>query len=161
MVGYDAVCAFLYLEAELLDTGRYDEWNDLLADDIAYRVPEAEFVDRPNRSLDEIGAHHFDEDKRSINNRVSYLMSGLNSSDIPRLRRARLITNIRITGTAGSEIDVNSSFLLMQHRWDGTHVDYAGTRADRLRATGVGLRLVRRDVMLLNVILPRSITTFF
>ena len=158
---YNSVCEFLFLEAGHLDNGRYEEWNDLLADDIVYRVPEAEFVDRPNRSLDDFGAHHFDEDKRSITNRVTYLMSGLNSSDMPRLRRARLITNIRIASQSGAEMDVHSNFLLMQYRWDGTEVNYAGSRVDRLREAGAGLKLARRDVSLLNVILPRSITTFF
>ena len=158
---YEAVQEFLHREADLLDNGQYDEWNELLADDVVYRVPEAEFVDRPNRDLDDLGAHHFDEDKRSISNRVAYLTSGLNSSDIPRLRRGRLVTNIRITGGSGAEIDVRSNFLLMQYRWDGTEVNYAGLRADRLRETDEGLKLVRRDVTLLNVVLPRSITTFF
>lgn len=158
---YAAVQDFLYEEAELLDAGLFNEWNDLLAEDVRYRVPEAEFVDRPNQSLDDIGAHHFDETKQSISNRVAYLTSGLNSSDIPRSRRVRLITNIRIVGRSGSEIYVRSSFLLMQVRWDGSEVTYAGNRSDRLREAGGGLKLVRRDVSMLNVVLPRSITTFF
>ncbi len=157
----ETVRCFLFKEAELLDSGQFNDWNNLLAEDVTYYVPEAEFVDRPNRSLDNIGAHHFSENKHSISNRVAYLTSGLNTSDLPRSRRVRLITNVHIIKAIDDNIDVGSSFLLMQYRWDGSEVSYAGKRVDRLRETAAGLRLVKREVDLLNVILPRSITTFF
>ena len=65
-------------ESELLERGDYTAWAELLDDDIVYTMPQSEFVDRRvNRELDYIGAHSFDEDKVSIQNRINWLLRDL------------------------------------------------------------------------------------
>ena len=36
----DEIESFLYMEAELLDERRFDDWLDLIADDIHYFMPQ-------------------------------------------------------------------------------------------------------------------------
>lgn len=152
---------FLYDEAALLDEGRYQEWLALLTDDIRYFAPQAEFSNNADPSLDYIGAHHFDEDRRALENRVEWLDSGLNHSEIPPSLKTRLISNIRVLEWRGGEAKVGSNFLIFQARWDGSSALFAGRRVDMLRGEPGTWRLASRIIYLSMPVLPRSLTLFF
>ena len=150
-----------YLEAALLDDGKYEEWLELLTADIRYTAPQTEFTDRADHELDPLGAHHFDEDMTSLRNRIGWLLSGLNNSERPPSVRRRLITNIRIVKQGdGARIDVASNFLVWQSRWDDNSVLYVGHRLDELVRMNDQLKIARRTIHLANPVLPRSLTTF-
>lgn len=150
-----------YLEAALLDDGKYAEWLELLTPDIRYQAPQTEFTDHADHELDSIGAHHFDEDMTSLKNRIGWLLSGLNNSERPPSVRRRLITNVRLLkqGDDG-RIDVASNFLVWQSRWDDNSVLYVGQRLDELVRTNDELKIASRTIYLANPVLPRSLTTF-
>ena len=78
---------FLHLEAELLDTGRLEEWLDLLTEDVSYRMPV-----RLTRERGEAGDHstemqYFWDDHATLTLRVRDRKSTrLNSSHIQKSR---------------------------------------------------------------------------
>jgi 3-phenylpropionate/cinnamic acid dioxygenase small subunit len=150
-----------YLEASLLDAGKFEQWLELLTSDVIYQAPQTEFTDRADHSLDAIGAHHFDEDLTSLKNRIEWLTSGLNNSERPPAVRRRLISNVRVLERhEDGSVTVESNFLVWQSRWDDNSVLYVGRREDRLRRQGAALKIARRTTQLANPVLPRSLTTF-
>ena len=90
---------FLFMEADLLDSRKYDEWLECLADEIHYWMPirrtttarevEREFT-KPG------GMAFFDDDKSVLALRVRRLAIGRAWAEDPPSRTRRLITNIRI-----------------------------------------------------------------
>jgi len=152
---------FLYAEAQLLDDALYQQWYELLTDDVVYRAPQVEFVDHPDRQLDSAGAHHFDHTKLSMGNHIAWLLSDLNNSEIPASLKVRLITNIRLIRQSGTEFEVESKFYLHQVRWDGKLATFVGRREDCLRRTAAGWKICRRTVHFGAQILPRALTTLF
>ena len=73
--------SFLYKEAELLDERRFEEWLDLIAEDIHYFMPMRRNVkfgeqERENTS-DDSEISWFDEGKVTLTGRVRQINTGL------------------------------------------------------------------------------------
>lgn len=142
--------AFLFKEAELLDSNDTSQWLELLSPDLTYRVPvltcdNAEHLDQPLLST---GAH-LDETFSSIRMRVQRLATGHAWAEQPRSRTCRLITNIRVTARTDTEATVRSNFMLYRTQRDGSRYDLlCGERHDRLVIATDGLRLRDRVVLL-------------
>jgi len=109
-----AIEQFLYYEARLLDDRRIDEWYELLADDIHYFMPTR--YNRLKREADREfsgprEAALFDEDKRSIAQRIRRLHTGMAWAEDPPSRTRHMITNvmIRLAPNAG-EYEVDSYY---------------------------------------------------
>lgn len=150
-------------ESELLERGDYTAWAELLDDDIVYTMPQSEFVDRRvNRELDYIGAHSFDEDKVSIQNRINWLLGGP-TPEVPATMRRMLVTNVRVLAVheAGNVVDTHSKFLLWEMRSNGRDATFVGHRNDKLRRDHEGWKILRRTVVLDSPILPKALTNFF
>lgn len=147
---------FLYAEAALLDEQRYQEWRDLLAPDLRYRMPlwinekaaAADAARRPDLT-------HFDDDLASLDVRIRRLLTaartGLVPAENPPPRVRRMVTNVRITGTpSADEVEVACCFILHRARLDLHSDTFHGARVDRLRrsAQALGWQLVSRLVHL-------------
>ena len=83
----------LFLEAELLDERRYEEWLDLFADDLVYFMPlrrNVKYGDyaREN-SRQGLDACWFDEDKWTLTKRVEQIRTGIHWADEPRSSEIR------------------------------------------------------------------------
>lgn len=152
---------FFYREARVLDDARYDEWLTMLTDDVRYIARQVEFSHRADQSLDSIGMHLFDEDRRSLVERIEWLRSGLNYSENPPTLKTRLVGNVRVVGEDSESVQVESTFLLHQSRWDGSSVMFTGRREDELVESGESWLLRRREVRLGVTVLPKSLTVFF
>lgn len=152
---------FYYDEAALIEAGDYQGWAKLLADDIRYAMPQTEFVDRRvNRDLDFIGAHSFDEDKRSIMNRIAWL-AVRPTPEVPPPKRRMLVTNVRVLREVEDGADACSAFLLWELRSSGRGATFIGARRDTLRQAGDGWQIRRREVTLDSALLPKALTNFF
>jgi biphenyl 2,3-dioxygenase beta subunit len=156
---------FLYREAGLLDDRRFDDWLDLLADDIHYWMPirrttqaremELEFT-RPG------GMAFFDDDKEILTLRVQRLAVGRAWAEDPPSRTRRLITNVRIDNIDGSELTVQSNFQLYRTRLNSEEDAWIGRREDVLRRTGEVLMLAKRHIYLeQTVILAQNMSSLF
>ena len=83
--------AFYYLEAELLDDRRFDEWLDLLAEDIVYFMPLRRNVKYGQHSEHEntrqgLDAAWFDEGKHTLTQRVAQIATGIHWAEEPLSR---------------------------------------------------------------------------
>jgi 3-phenylpropionate/cinnamic acid dioxygenase small subunit len=152
---------FLFHEALLLDEGRYQDWLELLTDDIWYFCPLIEFVDGVEPTVVERGGHYFDETIQSLRNRCQWLTSPHTHVEHPPSLKRRLISNVQV-----QELDdglaAQSNFMLWQIRSrDSEGVLFAGRRADRLRREEGRLKLCERRIQLAHPVLPRALSVFF
>ena len=85
--------AFLYDEAELLDTWRLDAWAELFTEDAIYRIPA---LDNPSRDPDN-SLFLVNDDLPRLQSRVRQLLGDTAWAENPRSMTRRLITNVRVT----------------------------------------------------------------
>ena len=158
---------FLHREAELLDDRRFNDWIELVAEDIHYHMPVRRNVKfgqqhRENSSSDsEIS--WFDEGKRTLAGRVRQINTGLHWAEEPFSRVRHLITNIQVGQPQGDEVPVRSNFFVWTNRLHDEVNMFVGTRHDVLRRDPqTGWKIARRLILLdQNVLLSKVITTFF
>jgi dibenzofuran dioxygenase beta subunit len=151
--------SFLYLEARLLDEGRYEEWLDLLADDVRYWIPTRETAATVEASVS--GEHDLpliDDDKSFLKARIQRIRSGLAHAETPPSRTRRFLSNIEIGGGGDGECDAGCNLLIYQTRLERTEALYVGRREDHLRKVKGSWRIARRKIVLDQTLLPRTIS---
>jgi 3-phenylpropionate/cinnamic acid dioxygenase small subunit len=157
---------FFSTEAELLDERRFDEWLDLLHDDVWYWMPLARNVrfDEPEREYTpaHTAASWFDEGKDILRKRVQQIQGGDHWAEEPRSRTTHLVANVRVEAAEGDEVTAKCRFVVYSNRLE-TDLDlFVGKRVDRLRRDDGKLKLLRREIYLdQSVLLSRTLTTFF
>lgn len=157
---------FFSAEAELLDERRFDEWLDLLHDDLRYWMPIVRNVrfDRPELEYTRAGseASWFDEGKETLRKRVLQIKGGDHWAEEPHSRTTHLVANVRIEAAEGADVTVKSRFVVFVYRLDHDFDLFAGRRVDVLRREEGGLKVLRRAIYLdQSVLLSRNLTTFF
>lgn len=167
------VAEFLYREAELLDTRRYAEWLDLLADDVRYWMPMRRNVKAGEegreftRETTEI--NWFDEGKETLTRRVRQIETGIHWAEEPASRIAHLVANVQLVEATPSAADpreaaVRCRFLIYRNRVETETDLLVGKREDLLRRTGDGAswQIARRKIILdQNVLMSKNLTFFF
>ena len=148
------IVAFLYREAELLDTGQLQTWLMLTTEDIVYRMPirvtrdcataeafEREFV---------ADAAHFEETRHTLATRIKRLESRNAWAEEPPSRTRHFVTNIRVEPTArATEYAVKTNVLVYRNRGDSPAYDLlSAERHDVLRRVDGALTLARRIIYL-------------
>lgn len=158
---------FLYLEADLLDERRYEEWLDLLDSDLEYTMPLRQNVhsSEPGREFTNPGEDMlwFDEGKDTLTKRVQQLRTGQHWAEEPFSRVSHLVTNIRVVGTdENGLVEVSSRFVVHRNRVATESDTLIGRRRDHLRPTAEGWLLRKRHLLLdQNVLLIKNLTVFF
>jgi 3-phenylpropionate/cinnamic acid dioxygenase small subunit len=157
---------FFSAEAELLDERRFNEWLDLLHDDIRYSMPIARNVrfNQPELEYTRAGveASWFDEGKDTLKKRVLQIQGGDHWAEEPRSRTTHLVANVRVESIAGSDITVKSRFIVCGFRLEHDVDLFIGKRLDVLRREKRSLKVLRRTIYLdQGVLLSRNLTTFF
>ena len=163
--------AFLYHEANLLDDRRYEEWLDLLADDVRYWVPmrrnvkfgelEREFT-REGQDI-----NWFDEGKATLTQRVRQILTGVHWAEEPLSRLSHLVTNVEIleaspTPADAEEVSLRCRFIIYRNRVETETDLLVGRREDSLRRVDGGWQIAKRQVFLdQNVLLAKNLTFFF
>jgi 3-phenylpropionate/cinnamic acid dioxygenase small subunit len=157
---------FFSAEAELLDERRFDEWLDLLHEDVRYWMPIARNVrfDRPELEYSGEGreACWFDEGKDNLRKRVLQIQGGDHWAEEPRSRTTHLVANVRVAGADGAQLTAKSRFMVSACRLERDVDLFVGRRIDVLRREHGALKILRRTVYLdQSVLLSRNLTTFF
>lgn len=160
---------FLYREAELLDERRFDEWYELLTDDLSYRMPVRANVypgDVKHRDPQSAGygGDYFYEHKHGMGLRVRKALSGRDHIERPASQLRHLVTNVRIREHGDSETGVRSSFLVHRFRHGEFQDLYVGRRDDTLRRADndYGWQIAAREITLdQTVLLGGGIGFFF
>ena len=107
----NAVEAFLYTEADLMDRHQYDAWLALWAQDALYWAPCNEEDVDPARELSLIY-----ERRSGIEDRLFRLKGRHAHAQSPKSRLVRVLSNIRIEAADDKEVRVASCFILGEVR---------------------------------------------
>ncbi len=163
---------FLYDEAELLDSRRFEAWLDTLADDLVYFMPmmfNVKFGQHAAREKTRIekDMSWFNEGKWTLTKRVEQILTGVHWAEEPLSRVSRMVSNVQIAGLATNpageeEASVTSRFLIYQNRCEHEQYIFVGKRDDVVRRTPAGWKLARREITIYqNVLLAKNLTVFF
>ena len=141
----DAVAAFLYREARLMDEHRYQEWLTLWeSSGTLYWVPCNDDDIDPRRQVSII----YDDHDR-LAQRVERLVSGTVLAQQPRPKMRRIVSNIEPEQEAADVIAVRSNFILATAR-AGRQEFWAGQALHRLRVRDGAHRIFSKKVLLNN-----------
>jgi len=165
MVRQHEVEQFLYAEAALLDAHDYQAWLELFADDAHYFMPirrtrmsrdlEREFTRRDEMAW-------FNDSKLLLAGRIAKLQSGRSWAEDPPSRTRHLVTNVRVVGDDGAELEVRSNFHLYRTRLRSEEDSWIGSRHDRLRRVDATFQIVDRTIYLeQTLLLSRNLSNFF
>lgn len=163
---------FLYDEAELLDTRRFKEWIDTLADDLVYYMPMMFNVkygehEKREKTRLEMDMSWFNEGKWTLTKRAEQILTGVHWAEEPLSRLCRSVSNVQVTSIAtnadgAEELAVRSRLLMYQNRCEYEEYYFTARRYDVLRRSGDSFKLVRREIHLpQNVLLAKNLTMFF
>jgi len=161
---------FFYAEADLLDEREYDQWLELLTEDIVYWMPMRKNVSYANRDKDitaEDDLAWFHDDKDTLRKRVKQIQTGIHWADEPISRVSHLITNIRLVEPIaslddGAKMTTKCRFIVYRNRLE-TETDFlVGRREDTLIRAAGALKIARRKIILdQSVLLAKNLTMFF
>jgi benzoate/toluate 1,2-dioxygenase beta subunit len=148
-----AIERFLYREARLLDERRFDEWQELFAQDGVYWVPL-----KPEQS-DPL--HHGSiiyDDRAGMATRFRRLAHPRVYAQIPPSRTLHVVTNVHVDDADGAkdEIDVLSALQVTEfHQGEQRH--YAARCRHRLRRSGGSYAIALKRVDLVNCDAPMPV----
>ena len=111
----DAVEAFLYHEAQLLDKWRLQEWADLFTVDGRYLVAPLNIQD-PENADPELTLFLIADDHSRIQARVERLMKKSAVAEHPRSRTRHTITNVIISKHDSAELLAECNFVTFRVR---------------------------------------------
>lgn len=156
---------FYRSEARMLDEERYQEWYDLLADDLFYWMPliENRFRRDQRPLLDPEAMAYFDERKVDIAVRIGRIASNLVWTEDPPTRHVYVIGNVEAFATdSANEFEVHSTFIQYRNRGEHDEATLIGRRRDLLRSHE-GTYLVAKRLILLpqSTLLTKNLTVFF
>lgn len=148
------VAAFLYLEADLADNHRYDEWLALWAQELLYWVPcNADTID-PAQQVSII----YDDFAR-LEERLFRLKTKHAHSQNPRSRLSRTVANICLHDFNADGGVVTSRFTLGESRQDRI-TTWIGSQRHVLERDGTSFKIREKRVLLINNDSPMGNLTF-
>ena len=146
---HQEVHQFQVVEAELLDSRRYQDWLNLFTEDIVYRMPVR--VTRAHTLEGSVlyGMDHFDEDLYSLKKRVQRFETEHAWAEDPPSRTRHFVTNVRVyPGEGEGEFTVKSYVLLFRSRGDTRDPDFlSAERTDILRRSDSGFKIANREIL--------------
>lgn len=165
------ISQFLYAEADLIDTRRFNDWLTLLDPGIQYRMPLARNVRRDQADQEfttDTQTAWFDEGIETLTQRVAQLNTGIHWIEEPASRISHLITNLRVfvpsdqTADTPDQVRATCRFLVYQNRLQTETALFVGKREDILKRKDGSWRIAQRTVFLdQNVLQAKALTTFF
>lgn len=160
---YMEITRFLYHEAYLLDHRRYDDWIELLADDLVYRMPLRLTKERKDgREFSEEMAF-YEETKKSLSIRVKRLSAKSAWVEDPPSRQRHFISNISVSpGAKPNEYNVISYFSLQRSTGSSIELEtLIGEREDIIRMIDGELKLASRTIYPDQTVLGTSNLSMF
>lgn len=159
------IVAFQRREILLLQSERFDEWLELLTDDISYWMPMVvNTTRRENIERNREDLSYYDEDMPSLRLRTKRLASTLAWSEDPKARRRYFVQLLSIEAAPDQpdELDVNSNIQVYMSRGEKQESHFVGGREDRLRNVGGEWKIARRKVIIdRTIVVDRFLNTLF
>lgn len=163
---------FYYDEAEAIDTRRFEDWLDMLHEDLRYFMPMRRNVkfgshaEREETREDE-GISWFNEDKWTVTKRVEQILTGVHYAEEPLSRTTHMLTNIQVTEAlpdtkTAEQIRTASRFHVYLNRVEYETYHFIGKRYDRLVRVDGAWKVRHRTIILdQNVLQAKNLSTFF
>jgi 3-phenylpropionate/cinnamic acid dioxygenase small subunit len=156
---------FLYHEARLLDERRFQEWLGLFTKDARYIVRYAELAEPGAPAGGRTRANNrplVDDDLPLLTLRVKRLDTRLVHAEQPPSITRHFVSNVLVEPREEPDtFDVHANCLVSQVRPDVSEHTLMGTRHDVLRKVDGRWRIERREIVLDQATLSRTITIFF
>jgi 3-phenylpropionate/cinnamic acid dioxygenase small subunit len=135
---------FLFHEARLLDTQRYEEWLQLFTDDATYWVPLEQGQKDPHETSSIIH-----DDRTLLELRVKQARHPRAHARLPLARTVHQIGNVMPLDEANGELRVASTLTLVEFRNEKQRV-YGALVEHRLRRKGDTFQIAHKRVDLVN-----------
>jgi benzoate/toluate 1,2-dioxygenase subunit beta len=146
---YQAICAFLYREARLLDDRQWDQWLALYAEDVTYWMPawddDDQLTEDPQSQISLI----YYADRSGLEDRVFRIKTERSGASTPEPRTSHSVANVEVLADHGQELQVRYNFHTLSHRYKVTD-QFFGTTLLTLRKHGEELRIARKTIVLKN-----------
>lgn len=134
----------LFLEAELLDAWRLDDWFQLLTEDVTYFVPPN---DKPEAD------HHttlftIADDATRLKERLVRLKDPSCHVEYPPSRTRRFIANVRVRAEADGLVNMRANFMVHRHRRNSDLRVFVGEYRNTLVRRDGALKIAERRAIL-------------
>jgi p-cumate 2,3-dioxygenase beta subunit len=146
---------FLYLEADLLDEWRIEEWFALFAEGATYEVPPTGEADEndPATSL-----FYIADDYIRLRERVVRLTKKDAHSEFPRSRQRHMLSNVRIVDFEDGVADVTCNFVTWRAK-RGVVDTYYGKHVYRIDCSVEPYRIKsKRSILGMDMLYPGKLT---
>ena len=148
-ISYEAICAFLYREARLLDDREWDEWLTCYAPDVTYWMPawddDDQITEDPQSQISLI----YYSSRDGLEDRVFRIKTERSGASTPEPRTSHNVTNVEVLAVRGDEVDVRYNFHTLNHRYKVTD-QFFGTMFVTLRKDGDNLLIANKKIVLKN-----------
>jgi 3-phenylpropionate/cinnamic acid dioxygenase small subunit len=134
---------FLYYEARLLDTQRYEEWLELFTEDATYWVPLEQNQKDPYETSSIIH-----DDLTLLGLRVKQARHARAHARLPLARTVHQVGNV-IAAAEGPEMRVHSTLQVVEWRNDRQRV-WGALVEHRLRPSGGSFKIAHKRIDLVN-----------
>jgi len=135
---------FLFHEARLLDTQRYEEWLELFTEEATYWVPLEQGQQDPHETSSIIH-----DDRTLLELRVKQIRHPRAHARQPLARTVHQVGNVTVLSDNAQEVRVTSTLTLVEFRNEKQRV-YGALVEHRLRKSGDTFRIVHKRVDLVN-----------
>jgi 3-phenylpropionate/cinnamic acid dioxygenase small subunit len=139
-----AIEQFLYHEAHLLDTQRFEEWLALFTEDATYWVPLEQGQSDP---LETSSIIH--DDRTLLELRVKQLRHPRAHARKPIARTVHQVGNVRLVSESEGALRVASSLVLVEFRAERQRV-WGGLVEHRLQRAGESYRIAHKRIDLVS-----------
>ncbi|WP_428425335.1 benzoate 1,2-dioxygenase small subunit [Pararhizobium sp.] len=148
-ISHDAINAFLYREARLLDDRDWDAWLTCYAPDVTYWMPawddDDQIVENPYSQISLI----YYPTRDGLEDRVFRIKTERSGASMPEPRTSHNVTNVEVLADRGNEVDVRYNFNTLNHRYKITD-QFFGTIFVTLRESEGGLLIANKKIVLKN-----------
>ncbi|WEX90982.1 benzoate 1,2-dioxygenase small subunit [Sinorhizobium garamanticum] len=148
-ISYEAICAFLYREARLLDDREWDEWLTCYAPDVTYWMPawddDDQITEDPQSQISLI----YYPNRDGLEDRVFRIKTERSGASTPEPRTSHNVTNVEVVAVRSDEVDVRYNFHTLNHRYKVTD-QFFGTMFITLRKSDDGLLISNKKIVLKN-----------
>lgn len=146
---YNAICAFLYREARLLDDREWDQWLELYDANVEYWMPAWDDDDQLTQDPQSQISLVYYPNRNGLEDRVFRIKTERSSASMPETRINHMVTNVEVVAERSDGVDVRYNFHTLSHRYKATD-HFFGTIFLTLGKSESGFLITRKKIVLKN-----------
>lgn len=146
---YNAICAFLYREARLLDDREWDQWLELYDTNVEYWMPAWDDDDQLTQDPQSQISLIYYPNRNGLEDRIFRIKTERSSASMPETRINHMVTNVEVVAERSDGVDVRYNFHTLSHRYKATD-HFFGTIFLTLGKSESGFLITRKKIVLKN-----------